>query len=94
MRQRYGDRNADLLVNITGALVHRDEAGVSPFDAVVQGGDAVWEGLRVYDGRVFRLDEHLARLRSSAQALGAWGALQCPAKVRPSSRPCSDGCTA
>jgi len=35
----------------------------------VQGGDAVWEGLRLYDGRIFALDEHLARLRRSATAL-------------------------
>jgi len=35
----------------------------------VQGGDAVWEGLRLYQGRIFRLDEHLARLRRSAKAL-------------------------
>jgi len=49
--------------------VHRDQAGVSPFDSAVQGGDAVWEGLRLYDGRIFALEEHLARLRSSALAL-------------------------
>ncbi len=54
---------------MNGTLVHRDEAGVSPFDSVVQGGDAVWEGLRLYDGRTFKLREHLARLRSSALAL-------------------------
>jgi branched-chain amino acid aminotransferase len=42
---------------------------VSPFDSVVQGGDAVWEGLRLYGGKIFRLDEHLARLRASARAL-------------------------
>ena len=35
----------------------------------MQGGDAVWEGLRLYDGRIFRLIEHLDRLRSSALAL-------------------------
>ena len=34
-----------------------------------RGGDAVWEGLRLYDGRIFKLREHLARLRSSALAL-------------------------
>lgn len=69
MHQQYDERNRDLLVNVAGRLRHRDEAGVSPFDAVVQGGDAVWEGLRLYDGRIFRLHEHLARLRGSAAAL-------------------------
>lgn len=69
MLQPYDPRNADLLVNINGTLVHRDRAGVSPFDSVVQGGDAVWEGLRLYQGRIFRLREHLDRLTHSAQAL-------------------------
>jgi branched-chain amino acid aminotransferase len=69
MLQKFHERNRDLLININGRLVHRDEAGVSPFDSAVQGGDAVWEGLRVYDGRVFKLREHLDRLRSSALAL-------------------------
>ena len=69
MKQQFLEANRDLIVNINGRLVHRDEAGVSPFDSVVQGGDAVWEGLRLYDGRIFRLDEHLARLRRSAQAI-------------------------
>jgi len=69
MLQKFDERNRDLLVNIDGNLVHRDQAGVSPFDSAVQGGDAVWEGLRVYDGRVFKLREHLDRLRNSAVAL-------------------------
>lgn len=69
MLQSFDPRNKDLIVNINGRLVHRDEAGVSPFDSVVQGGDAVWEGLRLYDGRIFKLTEHLDRLRSSALAL-------------------------
>ncbi len=69
MLQQYDERNRNLIVNINGNLVHRDQAGVSPFDSVVQGGDAVWEGLRVYDGRIFRLIEHLDRLRSSALGL-------------------------
>jgi branched-chain amino acid aminotransferase len=69
MLQRYYRKNRDLLVNINGRLVHRDRAGVSPFDSAVQGGDAVWEGLRLYDGRIFRLHEHLSRLRSGALAL-------------------------
>jgi branched-chain amino acid aminotransferase len=69
MLQRFDERNRDLLVNINGRLVHRDQAGISPFDSAVQGGDAVWEGLRLYDGRIFKLREHLARLRRSAEAL-------------------------
>jgi branched-chain amino acid aminotransferase len=69
MLQQFDERNRDLIVNINGRLVHRDEAGVSPFDSVVQGGDAVWEGLRLYNGRIFKLIEHLDRLRSSARAL-------------------------
>jgi branched-chain amino acid aminotransferase len=69
VQQTFDERNRDLIVSIGGVLSHRDEARVSPFDSVVQGGDAVWEGLRLYNGRIFRLDEHLARLRRSAQAL-------------------------
>lgn len=69
MKQKFSEKNRDLIVNIAGQLVHRDQAGVSPFDSVVQGGDAVWEGLRVYNGRIFKLHEHLERLRDSALAL-------------------------
>ncbi len=70
MLQKFDERNRDLIVNVGGRLAHRDEAGVSPFDSVVQGGDAVWEGLRLTNGRIFALEEHLARLRRSAHALG------------------------
>ncbi len=69
MLQQFDERNRDLIVNVGGRLTHRDKAGVSPFDSAVQGGDAVWEGLRLHRGRIFRLTEHLARLRRSAQAL-------------------------
>ena len=55
MLQSFNEKNRDLLININGKLIHRDEAGISPFDSAVQGGDAVWEGLRVYDGRIFKL---------------------------------------
>jgi branched-chain amino acid aminotransferase len=67
--QQFDPRNRDLIVNVNGRLAHRDQAGVSPFDSVVQGGDAVWEGLRLYQGRIFRLEQHLDRLVSSAKAL-------------------------
>ncbi len=69
MLQTFDERNRNLLVNINGRLLHRDEAGISPFDSAVQGGDAVWEGLRLYRGRIFQLHEHLDRLESSARAL-------------------------
>ena len=69
MLQTYSEKNRDIVVNLNGRLVHRSEAGISPFDSAVQGGDAVWEGLRLYHGRIFRLREHLDRLRSSALAL-------------------------
>jgi branched-chain amino acid aminotransferase len=67
--QQFNPKNKDLIVNINGELIHRDKAGVSPFDSVVQGGDAVWEGLRLYNGRIFKLMEHLDRLEKSARAL-------------------------
>jgi branched-chain amino acid aminotransferase len=69
MLQQFNEQNRDLIVNINGRLLHRDEAGISPFDSAVQGGDAVWEGLRLYDGRIFKLHEHLDRLERSARAL-------------------------
>lgn len=69
MLQTFNEKNRDLIVNINGRLVHRDEAGISPFDSAVQGGDAVWEGLRLYNGRIFKLHEHLDRLHRSAAAL-------------------------
>ncbi len=62
-------RNRDILVYVNGSLFPRAKARVSVFDSVVQGGDAVWEGLRVYRGRIAALDGHLQRLQNSAKAL-------------------------
>lgn len=62
-------RNADILVHVNGELRPRAAATVSVFDSVVQGGDAVWEGLRVYDGRIAELEGHLARMQDSAKTL-------------------------
>src|SRR6266568_6683223 len=69
MLQQFNEKNRDLIVNINGRLVQRDEAGISPFDSAVQGGDAVCEGLRLYNGRIFKSHEHLDRLERSARAL-------------------------
>ncbi len=62
-------RNADILVGINDDLKPRNEARISVFDSGVQGGDAVWEGLRVYKGRIAALGEHLERLQNSAKTL-------------------------
>lgn len=62
-------RNEHVLVWVGDRLQPRYLARVSVLDSAVQGGDAVWEGIRVYDRRVFKLDEHLQRLMDSAKAL-------------------------
>jgi len=69
MLQKFDPRNKDLKIYVRDGIYHRDEAKVSVFDSVVQGGDAVWEGLRVYRGGVFMLDRHLDRLMDSAHAM-------------------------
>src|SRR5207244_3852008 len=69
MLQKFNPKNRDLIVNINGQLLHRDKAGISPFDSAVQGVDAGWDGLRLYNGRIFKLHEHLDRLERSARAL-------------------------
>jgi len=74
-------RNADILVGINDELKSRNEARISVFDSAVQGGDAVWEGLRVYDGRIAALDEHLERLQNSAKTL-AFAKVPTSEKVR------------
>jgi len=66
---RMDPRNRQLLINIDGNLLPREDAKVSVFDSSVQGGDAVWEGLRIYNGKIFMLEEHLERLIDSARAM-------------------------
>lgn len=68
-------RNGTIQVWVSdlGGLVPRERARVSVFDSAVQGGDQVWEGLRVYEGRIFALDYHIHRLLDSAAALGYQG---------------------
>ena len=69
MIQQFDKRNKDIKVWINGELFHRDQAKISVFDSAVQGGDAVWEGLRVYDGRIFCFEKHLNRLMESAKSM-------------------------
>jgi len=69
MLQSFNPKNSNILIHVGGKLLPREEAKVSVFDSSVQGGDAIWEGLRVYKGGIFCLDRHLERLEASAQAL-------------------------
>lgn len=69
MNFEIDSRNKDILIFVKDKLYKRSEAKISVFDSVVQGGDAVWEGLRVYNGKVFLLDKHLARLQQSAKTM-------------------------
>jgi branched-chain amino acid aminotransferase len=69
MLQKFNPKNESLLIYVGGELLPRDQAKVSVFDSSVQGGDAVWEGLRVYNGGIFCLDKHLDRMQASAHTL-------------------------
>ena len=73
MLQQFDPRNEDIKVWVGDGLVHRDDAKVSVFDSAVQGGDAVWEGMRVYKHGVYCLDRHLDRLEDSAIAMAFEG---------------------
>jgi branched-chain amino acid aminotransferase len=69
MQQQYNPQNDHILISINGKLLPRGEAKISVFDSAVQGGDAVWEGLRVYHGKIFAFHDHLNRLQESAHAM-------------------------
>ena len=69
MLQKFDEKNKNIKIWINGKLYSRDQAKISVFDSLTQGGDAVWEGIRVYDGRVFCLEKHLNRLMESAKSM-------------------------
>ncbi|HLW31195.1 MAG TPA: aminotransferase class IV [Aequorivita sp.] len=69
MLQKSNPQNDNIQVFVKDRLYPRNQAKVSVFDSSVQGGDAVWEGLRVYPEGVVSLDEHLTRLHESAKTL-------------------------
>jgi branched-chain amino acid aminotransferase len=58
-----------MLIYIDGKLVPREEAKISVFDHGLLYGDGVFEGIRVYDGNIFRLREHIERLYESAKTI-------------------------
>ena len=58
-----------MIIYLDGRFVPEEEARVSVFDHGLLYGDGVFEGIRAYNGKIFRLDEHLARLYDSAKAI-------------------------
>jgi len=62
-------RNENILINVNGALTPRAQAVVSVFDSGFMLGDGVWEGIRVHNGRMAFLAEHLDRLWEGAKAI-------------------------
>ena len=66
-------RNENIFIHVGGELLPREDAKISVFDSLVQGGDGVWEGLRIYNGKIFALDPHLDRLIDSAHAMAFEG---------------------
>lgn len=62
-------RNDDVLIYVNGDLLPRDKAMVSVFDSGFILGDGVWEGLRLHNGHLAFLDQHLKRLWQGAKAI-------------------------
>ena len=62
-------RNEGTFVHIGGELLKREDAKISVLDSLVQGGDGVWEGLRVYNGKIFQFEKHIDRMFNSAKAM-------------------------
>jgi branched-chain amino acid aminotransferase len=58
------------IVSVNGRLQRATEACVSIFDRGLLYGDGIFETFRIYDGRPFRLDDHLRRLARSARSIG------------------------
>ena len=73
MLQEYNPKNKDIFIHVNGELLPRSQAKVSVFDSIVQNGDGVWEGLRVYPEGIVCYDKHLTRLQEGAHALGYEG---------------------
>lgn len=62
-------RNADVLIHVNGRVVPRAEATVSVFDSGFLLGDGVWEGIRLHNGQLVFIDEHMDRLYEGAKAI-------------------------
>ncbi|MDE2143603.1 MAG: branched-chain-amino-acid transaminase [Elusimicrobia bacterium] len=65
-------------IYIDGKFCEKEDAKISVFDHGVLYGDGIFEGIRAYNGRIFRLDDHLQRLDESARAI----LLKLPAPIK------------
>ena len=65
----FDKRNDDIQIYINGEYFHRSEAKVSVMDSGYLLGDGVWEGIRLHNGHLIHLDEHISRLYSGAEAI-------------------------
>jgi hypothetical protein len=65
----FEGRTVGMKIYLNGKLVAKEKATVSVFDHGLLYGDGVFEGIRAYNGRVFKLEEHVDRLYKSAQAI-------------------------
>ncbi len=63
------ERNANIKIDVNGKLFARNKATVSVFDSGFVLGDGVWEGIRLHEGSLVFLDQHLDRLWEGAKAL-------------------------
>lgn len=63
------ERNQDVQIYINGEFFHRDQAKISVFDSGYLVGDGVWEGIRLRNGKLAFLDQHLDRLFEGAKAI-------------------------
>ena len=73
MLQEYNPKNENIFIHVGGELLPRKKAKVSVFDSIVQNGDGVWEGLRVYPEGIVCYNKHLTRLQEGAHALAYEG---------------------
>jgi branched-chain amino acid aminotransferase len=69
MFKSYVEKEKEMKIYLDGELVEKEDAKISVFDRGFLYGDGVFEGIRAYNGRVFRLKEHLDRLWYSAKAI-------------------------
>ena len=63
-------RNDNILIYINGEIIPRHEAKISVFDSGFLLGDGVWEGIRLHNGHLVYLEEHMSRLYEGARAIG------------------------